>query len=100
MNLEIESNTRVTLNFSLTLETGEEVDSNFGAKPVSFVMEMAHYCRASSVDYWGCDPATRPSFGFRLTKGLERHRMTTFNPYRERILTAMRRWSPACCSVC
>jgi FKBP-type peptidyl-prolyl cis-trans isomerase SlpA len=38
MNLEIESNTRVTLNFSLTLETGEEVDSNFGAKPVSFVM--------------------------------------------------------------
>ena len=38
MNLEIESNTRVTLNFSLTLETGEEVDSNFGTKPVSFVM--------------------------------------------------------------
>ena len=38
MNLEIESNTRVTLNFSLTLETGEEVDSNFGAEPVSFVM--------------------------------------------------------------
>ena len=38
MNLEIESSTRVTLNFSLTLETGEEVDSNFGADPVSFVM--------------------------------------------------------------
>ena len=38
MNLEIESNTRVTLNFSLSLETGEEVDSNFGADPVSFVM--------------------------------------------------------------
>ena len=38
MNLEIESSTRVTLNFSLTLETGEEVDSNFGGDPVSFVM--------------------------------------------------------------
>ena len=38
MNLEIEPNTRVTLNFSLALETGEEVDSNFGGDPVSFVM--------------------------------------------------------------
>jgi len=38
MNLEIESSTRVTLNFSLTLETGEEVDSNFRGDPVSFVM--------------------------------------------------------------
>ena len=38
MNLEIEPNTRVTLNFSLSLETGEEVDTNFGADPVSFVM--------------------------------------------------------------
>ena len=38
MNLEIESNTRVTLNFSLALETGEEVDSNFGGDPVTFVM--------------------------------------------------------------
>ena len=38
MNLEIEPNTRVTLNFSLALETGEQVDSNFGGDPVSFVM--------------------------------------------------------------
>ena len=38
MNIEIETNTRVTLNFSLSLENGEEVDSNFGADPVSFVM--------------------------------------------------------------
>ncbi|MBM14347.1 MAG: peptidylprolyl isomerase [Halieaceae bacterium] len=38
MNLEIETNTRVTLNFSLSLESGEEVDTNFGADPVSFVM--------------------------------------------------------------
>ncbi len=38
MNIEIQTNTRVTLNFSLSLEDGEEVDSNFGAEPVSFVM--------------------------------------------------------------
>jgi len=38
MNLEIEANTRVTLNFALLLESGEEVDSNFGSDPVSFVM--------------------------------------------------------------
>ena len=38
MNIEIESNTRVTLNFSLSLENGEEVDSIFGADTVSFVM--------------------------------------------------------------
>ncbi|MDG2459493.1 MAG: peptidylprolyl isomerase [Luminiphilus sp.] len=38
MNLEIEANTRVTLNFSLSLESGEEVDTNFGQDPVTFVM--------------------------------------------------------------
>ncbi len=38
MSLPIEPNTRITLNFSLALETGEEVDSNFGQDPVSFVM--------------------------------------------------------------
>lgn len=38
MRLEIEANTRVTLNFSLSLETGEEVDTNFGQDPVTFVM--------------------------------------------------------------
>ena len=38
MNLEIQANTRVTLNFSLALESGEEIDSNFGMEPVSFVI--------------------------------------------------------------
>ena len=38
MHLAIEPNTRITLKFSLALETGEEVDSNFGQDPVSFVM--------------------------------------------------------------
>ncbi len=38
LSLPIEPNMRITLNFSLALETGEEVDSNFGQEPVSFVM--------------------------------------------------------------
>ena len=38
LSLPIEPNMRVTLNFSRALETGEEVDSNFGQEPVSFVM--------------------------------------------------------------
>ena len=36
--LNISSNTKVSLNFSITLETGEVVDSNFDRAPVSFVM--------------------------------------------------------------
>jgi FKBP-type peptidyl-prolyl cis-trans isomerase SlpA len=38
MNLPIEPNMRITLNFSLALDTGDEVDSNFGQDPVTFVM--------------------------------------------------------------
>ena len=36
--LNISSNTKVSLNFSITLETGDVVDSNFDRPPVSFVM--------------------------------------------------------------
>ena len=36
--LNISSNTKVSLNFSITLETGDVVDSNFDRAPVSFVM--------------------------------------------------------------
>ena len=63
MNLEIEPNTRVTLNFSLALETGEEVDSNFGADPVSFVMgdgsllpgferRLLGLCAGDEAEFW------------------------------------------------
>ncbi len=34
----VSENTRVFLNFSLTLEDGHEVDSNYGSAPVSFVI--------------------------------------------------------------
>ena len=36
--LPVGSGTKVTLNFSLELEDGSEVDSNFGHDPVSFVV--------------------------------------------------------------
>ena len=34
----VANNSKLSTNFSLALETGEEVDSNFGQEPVSFVM--------------------------------------------------------------
>jgi FKBP-type peptidyl-prolyl cis-trans isomerase SlpA len=36
--LHITENTKVSLNFSITLDTGEVVDSNFDREPASFVM--------------------------------------------------------------
>ena len=38
--LNITPNTKVSLNFSITLETGEVVDTNFDRAPVSFVRVM------------------------------------------------------------
>ena len=39
--IAISSNTKVSLNFSITLETGEVVDSNFDRPPVGFVMGLS-----------------------------------------------------------
>ena len=37
-DLQITDNTKVSLNFSITLDSGEVVDSNFDHEPASFVM--------------------------------------------------------------
>ena len=37
-NVPVSEGTRVHLNFSLSLEDGAEVDSNFGGEPVAFVV--------------------------------------------------------------
>jgi FKBP-type peptidyl-prolyl cis-trans isomerase SlpA len=37
VNVPVSEGTRIYLNFSLSLEDGSEVDSNFGGEPVSFV---------------------------------------------------------------
>ena len=38
MNVPVSEGTRVFLNFSVSLEDGSEVDSNFGGDPVDFVV--------------------------------------------------------------
>ena len=38
VNLPVSEGTRVYVNFSLSLEDGAEVDSNFGGEPVDFVV--------------------------------------------------------------
>ena len=37
-DLQVTENTKVSLNFSITLDTGEVVDGNFDREPASFVM--------------------------------------------------------------
>ena len=38
VNVPVSEGTRVYLNFSVSLEDGSEVDSNFGGDPVDFVI--------------------------------------------------------------
>ena len=38
VNVPVSEGTRVYLNFSVSLEDGSEVDSNFGGDPVDFVV--------------------------------------------------------------
>ncbi len=38
VNVPVSEGTRVFLNFSVSLEDGSEVDSNFGGDPVDFVV--------------------------------------------------------------
>ena len=68
--LPIGPNTRVFLNFSISLETGEEVDSNFDRSPVDFVMgdgSLLPGFEACLVDLKGGDSAIfeiAPADGF------------------------------------
>ncbi|MEQ8801557.1 MAG: FKBP-type peptidyl-prolyl cis-trans isomerase, partial [Haliea sp.] len=38
LDVPVSEGTRVFLNFSVSLEDGSEVDSNFGGEPVNFVV--------------------------------------------------------------
>jgi FKBP-type peptidyl-prolyl cis-trans isomerase SlpA len=68
--LPIGPNTRVFLNFSISLETGEEVDSNFDRSPVDFVMgdgSLLPGFEACLIDLKGGDSASfeiAPEDGF------------------------------------
>ena len=37
MSMTIDQGTKVTMNFSLALENGDLIDSNFDAKPATFI---------------------------------------------------------------
>ena len=52
-DLHITENTKVSLNFSITLDTGEVVDSNFDREPASFVMGDGSYYPALKPVLWG-----------------------------------------------
>ena len=60
--LNITSNTKVSLNFSITLETGELVDSNFDRAPVSFVMGDGSLLPGFEARLLGLKPGDEASF--------------------------------------
>ena len=60
--LNITPNTKVSLNFSITLETGELVDSNFDRSPVSFVMGDGSLLPGFEARLLGLKPGDEASF--------------------------------------
>ncbi len=60
--LNITPNTKVSLNFSITLETGELVDSNFDRAPVSFVMGDGSLLPGFEARLLGLKPGDEASF--------------------------------------
>ncbi len=63
MNLvPVSEGTRVSLNFSLSLEDGSEVDSNFGGKPVEFVVGDGSLLPSFERLLFGMAPGDRQMF--------------------------------------
>ena len=60
--LNITPNTKVSLNFSITLETGELVDSNFDRAPVSLVMGDGSLLPGFEARLLGLKPGDEASF--------------------------------------
>lgn len=67
--LNITSNTKVSLNFSITLETGELVDSNFDRAPVSFVMGDGSLLPGFEARLLGLKPGDEASFAISPEDG-------------------------------
>lgn len=58
----IDQNTKVTLNFSLTLENGDVVDSNFDKAPVSFVIGDGSLLPGFEKNLMGLKPGDKQQF--------------------------------------
>ena len=67
--LNITPNTKVSLNFSITLETGELVDSNFDRAPVSFVMGDGSLLPGFEARLLGLKPGDEASFAISPEDG-------------------------------
>ena len=50
IDVPVSEGTRVFLNFSVSLEDGSEVDSNFGGDPVDLPLAMVHCCQVLSAE--------------------------------------------------
>ncbi|MBA6414307.1 FKBP-type peptidyl-prolyl cis-trans isomerase [Parahaliea sp. F7430] len=61
-NVAVSEGTRVFLNFSVSLEDGSEVDSNFGGEPVDFVIGDGSLLPSFEKLIFGMSPGDRQLF--------------------------------------
>lgn len=71
--LPIGPDTRVTLHFSLTLEDGSEVDSNFDGKPATFVIGDGNLLPGFEVALFGLVPGEEGVFNILPEQGFGPH---------------------------
>lgn len=62
LNVPVSEGTRVFLNFSVSLEDGSEVDSNFGGEPVDFVVGDGSLLPGFERLIFGMSPGERQLF--------------------------------------
>ena len=62
LQVPVSEGTRVFLNFSVSLEDGSEVDSNFGAEPVDFVVGDGSLLPGFERRIFGMSPGQRQLF--------------------------------------
>ena len=76
--IAISSNTKVSLNFSITLETGEVVDSNFDRPPVGFVMGDGSLLPSFESCLLGLKAGEQASFTIEPEQGFGKHQDANF----------------------
>lgn len=71
--LAIGPDTRVTLHFSLSLEDGSEVDSNFGAEPATFVVGDGNLLPGFETALFGLEAGQEGQFSIQPEDGFGPH---------------------------
>lgn len=72
-DLEIGEGTRVTLHFSLSLEDGELIDSNFDGQPATFEVGDGNMLPGFERALFGLEPGSRASFTIPPEDGFGLH---------------------------